>query len=78
MAQDHKLIKAYEQSRQCWAFYRALKPIDRRRLECELREIVNLQHDQVLVVDMRRVTTVTETDRLSFSPRACLALKAGC
>lgn len=48
----HKLMKAYGEAWQYSVFYCTLKAIDRVRLENELREIVNLKEDQVLIIDL--------------------------
>ncbi len=52
LRQVHKLIKAYGESWQYSVFYCVLKLIDRVRLENELRDIMNLREDQVLIVDL--------------------------
>ena len=45
-------MKAYGEPWQYSVFYCTLKDIDRVRLENELREILNLKEDQVLIVDL--------------------------
>lgn len=52
LRRTHKLMKAYGEAWQYSVFYCTLKPIDRVRLENELREVVNLKVDQVLIVDL--------------------------
>jgi len=52
LRRTHKLMKAYGEPWQYSVFYCTLKPIDRVRLENELREILNLKEDQVLIVDL--------------------------
>ena len=52
LRRTHKLMKAYGESWQYSVFYCTLKPIDRVRLENDLRELVNLKEDQILIVDM--------------------------
>lgn len=52
LRQTHKLMKAYGEPWQYSVFYCTLKPIDRVRLENDLREVVNLNVDQVLIVDL--------------------------
>jgi CRISPR-associated protein Cas2 len=52
LRRTHKVMKAYGEPWQYSVFYCTLKPIDRVRLENELREVVNLKQDQVLIVDL--------------------------
>ena len=52
LRRTHKLMKAYGEPWQYSVFYCTLKDIDRVRLENELREILNLKVDQVLIVDL--------------------------
>ncbi|HMQ15667.1 MAG TPA: CRISPR-associated endonuclease Cas2 [Phycisphaerae bacterium] len=52
LRRTHKLMKAYGEPWQYSVFYCTLKPIDRVRLENDLREVVNLDVDQVLIVDL--------------------------
>ncbi len=52
LRRTHKLMKAYGEPWQYSVFYCTLKDIDRVRLENELREILNLKKDQVLMVDL--------------------------
>lgn len=52
LRRTHKLMKAYGEAWQYSVFYCALKPIDRVRLENDLREVVNLNVDQVLIIDL--------------------------
>lgn len=52
LRRTHKLMKAYGEAWQYSVFYCTLKPIDRVRLENDLREVVNLNVDQVLIVDL--------------------------
>jgi CRISPR-associated protein Cas2 len=52
LRQTHRLMKAYGEPWQYSVFYCTLKAIDRVRLENALREILNLQRDQVLIVDL--------------------------
>ncbi|MCI0365525.1 MAG: CRISPR-associated endonuclease Cas2 [Phycisphaerales bacterium] len=48
----HKLMKAYGEAWQYSVFYCTLKPIDRVRMENDLRETMNMKVDQVLIVDL--------------------------
>ncbi len=48
----HKLMKGYGQPWQYSVFYCTLRAIDRVRLENELREMLNLKVDQVLLIDL--------------------------
>jgi len=52
LRRTHKLMKAYGEAWQYSVFYCTLKPIDRVRLENDLRDVVNLKVDQVLIVDL--------------------------
>ncbi len=52
LRRTHKLMKAFGEPWQYSVFYCTLKDIDRVRLENELREVVNLKVDQVLIVDL--------------------------
>lgn len=52
LRRTHRLMKAYGEPWQYSVFYCALKDIDRVRLENQLREILNLKEDQVLIVDL--------------------------
>ncbi|KAB2942118.1 MAG: CRISPR-associated endonuclease Cas2 [Phycisphaerae bacterium] len=52
LRRTHKLMKAYGEAWQYSVFYCTLKPIDRVRMENALREVVNLNVDQVLIVDL--------------------------
>ncbi|RME36595.1 MAG: CRISPR-associated endonuclease Cas2 [Planctomycetota bacterium] len=52
LRRTHKLMKAYGEPWQYSIFYCTLKPIDRVRLENDLRDVVNLKVDQVLIVDL--------------------------
>lgn len=52
LRRTHKLMKAYGEPWQYSVFYCTLKPIDRVRLENDLKEILNLKEDQVLIVDL--------------------------
>lgn len=52
LRRTHKLMKAYGEAWQYSVFYCTLKPIDRVRLENDLREVVNLNVDEVLIVDL--------------------------
>lgn len=52
LRRTNKLMKAYGEAWQYSVFYCTLKPIDRVRLENDLREVVNLNVDQVLIVDL--------------------------
>ena len=52
LRRTHKLMKAYGEAWQYSVFYCTLKPIDRVRLENDLREVVNLKVDQVLIIDL--------------------------
>lgn len=48
----HKIMKAYGEAWQYSVFYCTLKPIDRIRLENDVREELNLKVDQLLIVDL--------------------------
>lgn len=52
LRRTHKVMKAYGEAWQYSVFYCTLKPIDRVRMENDLREVVNLNVDQVLIVDL--------------------------
>jgi CRISPR-associated protein Cas2 len=52
LRRTHKLMKAYGEPWQYSVFYCTLKAVDRARLENELRELLNLKEDQVLIVDL--------------------------
>lgn len=52
LRRTHKPMNAYGEPWPYSVFYRTLKDIDRVRLENELREILNLKEDQVLIVDL--------------------------
>ncbi|MBL8747294.1 MAG: CRISPR-associated endonuclease Cas2 [Phycisphaerae bacterium] len=48
----HKCMKAYGEGWQLSVFYCTLKAIDRVRLENDIRAIMNMKEDQVLIVDL--------------------------
>lgn len=48
----HKCMKAYGEGWQLSVFYCTLKAIDRVRLENDIRAIMNIKEDQVLIVDL--------------------------
>lgn len=48
----HKLMKAYGEAWQYSVFYCVLRDIDRVRLENDLRGLVNLRIDNVLIIDL--------------------------
>ena len=52
LRQIHKLMKAYGEGWQYSVFYCTLKAIDRVRLENSLREIMNHNMDQILIIDL--------------------------
>lgn len=52
LRRTHKVMKAYGEAWQYSVVYCTLKPIDRVRLENDLREVLNLKMDQVLIVDL--------------------------
>lgn len=52
LRRTHKLMKAYGEPWQYSVFYCILKSIDRVRLENDLKEVLNLKVDQVLIVDL--------------------------
>ena len=52
LRRTHKVMKAYGEPWQYSVFYCTLKDIDRVRLENELRDVLNLKEDQVLIVDL--------------------------
>lgn len=65
----HKTMKAYGQAWQYSVFYCALRDIDRVRLERDLREIVNLAHDKVLIVDLGSNESEARAAATAFGPR---------
>jgi CRISPR-associated protein Cas2 len=48
----HKAMKAYGEPWQYSVFYCTLRAIDRVRLENDMRELMNLKEDQLLIVDL--------------------------
>lgn len=48
----HKTMRGYGEAWQYSVFYCVLKAIDRVRLENDLREVINMKEDQILVIDL--------------------------
>ncbi len=48
----HEVMKGYGEPWQYSVFYCALKAIDRVRMERDLRDVLNLREDQVVIVDL--------------------------
>lgn len=48
----HRTLKGYGEPWQYSVFYCVLRAIDRVRLENDLREVLNMKEDQVMIVDL--------------------------
>ena len=65
----HKKMKAYGQPWQFSVFYCCLRDIDRVRLERDLREIINLAHDKILIIDLGANEDEARSAAVTIGPR---------
>ncbi|MEW5945433.1 MAG: CRISPR-associated endonuclease Cas2 [bacterium] len=54
----HKLMKGYGEAWQYSIFFCVLKDIDRVRMQSDLKELINQDEDQVLIIDLGQDETV--------------------